>query len=561
MSSVGSTSAKERNNQMEELKRLREEYENEKAEDTKRHKREVARLQETYNKKMDEMREAQQEAQENASEKFREVLTRRDEKNIESTENLRRMYSEQIKRKMTENEEMKKSLVDSYENQLKKDERISQQQRDSLVTNFRNSLNERDRNFDEYATNARETMQNSLKERTEKLNDMHKKQLDDVRDQRDEDVAEIAKAKSEEKSYLQNKIREMEKTYLSENAKREGGWMKTYQNQEVDKNNTLYEKDQSAQDDRKFMQAEYRDRVDEKQSEIQQNWENLRDQVKERSDNEVSSLKHELNRARHDTALENISNNRLTNLDRKNLVQSYENRMRSLEAEKAGIIDVAKEHVKEKVLDTVDKTQKLLQSANHDHRLQQNLTVHQAEEDHDQLVNNYEARLHHAETRGDQRMKTLYKATTDVQKNQLRAYDENLNKMKVNYEENLINQREIHDGSLAEVRSRMEKRLQDTLIKGQDKLERVVDNYQAQIEKLKLERDDEIKKLSETSVSKDKQREKEFRMQQDEIISKYETRIAAQEEYHRKDMDRLEKRHQEQMATLAARLNAFSKKA
>lgn len=557
-SSIG---ASDRARQTDELRRSREEYEQREAEAAKKQKRDLRRLQEKHNQELAETKEVYEGRLDGVREKSRETLNQRDANHRAQVDQIREMYHEQLRRKTEDSEQDQKTLRSATDAEKNKMKSIAEQQRNELEVNFRTALNDRDREFAEHSENTRAQLKKSLIERTEKLNKKHENELSAVTSDRDRKVVDQQNSSSKQQAYLRDQIKDMDRRHRSEKARIEENWTSVVRDQAALNENMLENRNSLLAAERESQRSEYRQRIEDEGIRNEQLRENLKNDVTDRLNHQVRSAKYEARRNEGEKIQNDLTNNRLRKVERENLVQSYEARMRDLERRNEGTREDAMGMANKRIEEAVTKSDRLMQHVNRRNRLNQDMLVQRNREDRANVEQQTKAKLEANRERTDQQVGLIKKVSNESQLFQQRYYEKNLDQLKSSYADQLAAQREAQMETLSKIRIGMEEKLQSQQAKNDVKLDNLTRNYEEKIASLQESHKNEMARLQENYESRLQQRDKSHRFENEQTGQKYEGRMAQLQEEHQREMDRMQKRHQESLADVANKMSYLKKKA
>lgn len=254
-----------------------------------------------------------------------------------------------------------------------------------------------------------------------------------------------------------------------------------------------------------------------------------------------------------------VANRRIRDLERRDIIHQYEDRMSLVEKEKRDIFDEAKQDREQKISEVIDRQNKIMQNTNQGHRQDMNLINTRNREDRGMLVTNNQNQVEHVKDRAGLQVKRILEATNKNTIAQEKVHRESIDQAKADYQDSLAAQRDSQTGNLEKSTSIMEGRLRDLELRHQNKLDGVKSFYDTKIEKMQDEHKKELAKLDELNQQKAKQSEKAHKLDLESQGQRLESKVGQMEEMHQKELERQEKRHQEQMNSLARQVSYYKK--
>ncbi len=540
---------------------VREEYQDKEVKNAKKQAQELKRLRQKQSEELSRLTESFNEQIQELRNKNKEILSERDENNQKQVDQVRQLYRDQFKSKAEKAEEERRAQKEAYSGEMNKQKLVTQQQKEIMKKNFDSSLKEKDRALEETSENSIEGLQDQLKKRTDQLNEKHAKELTRMREDRDQGVYEQSSDKKDLKSKYANELADLKRKQSQDAGKREDRWMSIYQNEQRKYGNLLNENQGTLRAEREEQAEKLANKMGQKREKIQADYETFKDEITDRTETQLRGAKLKAEELRLGRTADLVTDKKMRELDRRNLQTDYENKYQDLYKQRDQIYDV----VNAKALENIEKIKKesdrMLSENNFKNQSERQLKDTQSKEDRHQLVRQFEQEMDHTVTQGDKTYKRLVHETTQAQKIQGRYYAENLDQLKQSYAEHLQDQREKQLENLRDISTRMEKKFREQTSGLSQKIEEVTQNYEVKLDELKQGHQDQVKRLNMVFEQRAKDREKAIHTEKQAIEMKYESRLALQEDLHSKEIDRLEKKHQEQMSTLASRMNAINKKA
>lgn len=558
---MSSIDASERRSSTDEIRRIREEYEQKAAENAKRKNKEIKAQSKNHQQELAELRDTYESQLQEVREKQGKALSQRDQKHQADVEQLRRMYLDSITRKTEDNQLTKKAMTDTFEQELGTTKRVHDEQKRNLQESFKKSVGERDQALTNTLERSREEMRTAIEQRADKLRQAHAREMQSVQADRnrqvtqaDSDVRRILDATKSEvrdlKAEKEAQIRDRENRNVSNLRFAEDKFQKIadLQNMELQQQSKRLNQD-SAQ------------RLRATQDQMQENNNQLREQVNSRIDNQLRAAEADARQAKQDQVLQAIASQRIRNLEREDLVGSYEDRFKSLEKNRLESHQAGQAEARRKIEEAVRMNEKLVREASRDARVKQNVIVQQNREARAGMEAMFTGQIDELKERSDKRVRNIVADANATQATQAKAFDENLEMMRARYLDNLQAQREAQLEQLKDMQIRMEKRMRETEAGLHKKVENINRHFEGEIAKLEDSKRDLQRSLERENATRLRNRDKAAKMEQESLTMKYESRLGQLQELQRQELERQEKRHQEQMASLAARANANLKKA
>lgn len=558
---MSSISSSDRARQTDEIRQAREEYQNSEAETARRNKAEKKRLQELHEQEIKRLRTEYDRQIDSMRNKHKDTLTARDQQHLEQMDKIKGLYLEQNRRRTEDAEVNRQAQKKAYQGEIDSLKKTTEQQKEVLTRNFRESMQERDEQFGEFQNRAQSTITKSIEERTQKLNEKHENELGAVIEDRDRKVADLSQQKAELQAHSRREMKEKDRLHGREKTRLNDHFAKVHSAQEELHNSLFAGRDEMLRAERENTREQYNKALEDKLQKMDAAHEQLRNQVDERMDSQIRSLSHELHKSKTDRVAETISNRRLRDLERKNILNATHERVEDLEKQKTQIVEVVNDQARQKVDNVLRRADQIVSETNRNNRLKANLQDQQSRESRAQLEFELKNRVEQVQDRAETRLRRMQNITNDQVVEQQKYHEKNVDLLKTNYTETLAAQREAQMQVIQDVRMRAEQRLREQEVKATRKLEEAVANYEAKLEKMQEEHRQEKTRMNQIFEQRMAQREKGFKNDQESLAMKYEAKLAQSNEVRQKELERVERRHQEQMVSLANRVKYFDKKA
>lgn len=556
---MSSVSAADRKSQAEDLRTQREESQNREIEETKKHKKEIKRLLETQDKQVSELKENYSNQLDSLMKKSSEQLSERDQKNQAKIEQLRSMYLDSLKKKTEDSEGRRIAEAETYKGQVLKQRQVADQQKELLVRNFEGAIQNKDKEFYQLSQESRDEMKEAINKQSKKQGDLQQNEIKRIVEDRDRRILEKDRNYDSTRNMYENRLKET-KQLDEQNLKRhDNNWRQTYNNKTGEMSALLAGKGEELKMEQENLQGKYSKKLDSKLKALDDARDVLREQGANRIDREVRSLENENSRLRSKQIVEASNIKRIRDLEKAHVIQDYETRMGKLEDTNKNQLEHGREVNQRKVAEVLYKNDDLLAETNRRHRSDINFVNERSRESRDVVERETQGELKHLGERTDNRVKQIQKATTLAQRVEQKQHNENVGALKDSYAESLTNQRLAQMDQLKETYERMENRVKGTQEKLTQKLDETVTNYESKIANLEDKYKKEIKKQAETLENREKSREKAHQMEIKAGEAKVDIKLGQLQDNHEKEIDRLQRRHQEDMASLAQKLSYYRK--
>ncbi|GIL17502.1 MAG: hypothetical protein BroJett040_12530 [Oligoflexia bacterium] len=553
---MSSVTAKERSSQTDDIRRIREEYEKKEADSTKRKNKELRTQSERYQKDIDTLEQRHDQELSDLRNKHSELISQRDEKHQNDIKEMREVYVNTLARKSEESQRAREEMQNTYRSDVDKQKQIAEQQKQLLAKGYEQSTNERERTFNHFVDNANKEVKKTIEDRTDKLKRRHQDEMTALQKDRDMRVGNLERVLDETKKTYKRDTVERKLNEMDQARAKDEHWKNVLNTEQHSHSKILEDQEKSLAAHKKWLGQDYREKIEQKQRDMDESNDNFRVKVMENIDKRVRAAKADKEQARNDRLIDMMTNRRIHNLEKEHLIKQHQDRVEALEKERGEIYSEANDHADKKIQEILHRNERLIQDVNRSNKIKQNVLVTQSKEDRDFMKFNHQNQLDQLSQSSEGRVKKIVKITDENQRVQQKYHENNLESLKNKYMENLQNQREVALEQLKDLYLRMEKRLKDTESTLQKKYDSMTEFYEGKIaqmeEKQQAEKQDIIKEYEIRS----KNREKEVKMQTDSLEMKYQNKLAQVEEAQRKELERQERRHADQLQTVTNRAAA-----
>jgi len=557
---MSSVTSADRGRQTDELRSQREDYENREAEEAKRHRKELKRLAEKNDQDTEKLKQNYEQEISDIRNRSNDAITERDQANQAKIDQLRNMYLQQVRQKSDDVDSKRQENDNALKDQLKKERVANEQQKNLLKTNLENEISEHDRAYQDMATRSRDEMRNSLNKTESRLNQAHGKEMQALTEDRDREMAAKDHEVREARASYTDRSKDLERQKDYQVSQVDNNWRNAYNQQEAKTSEILKGNAQEL----KLAQDHVRDRYDQtlqkKLNALDDAHRILKEQSENRIENQVRSAKSENQRLKNQNLVDSMSQKRINDLERSHLVENYEDRFQQLNEQKQGLVQNNLDRTSDNMQKVKDQAEHLISDADRKHHMEQITTKEQNQEHLAQLQIANQERVDHVSNRSENRVNRLMKSTTQAQIAEQKQHEANVGALKDSYQDRLALQREAQMDQLKDTYLRMDKRVKDIQDKDTKNLEATVNNYEDKIAKTKEFYEGELKKQQDAFNSRTVATTKAHQTEEKSSEMKFDAKIAQLQAEHDKEIDRLEKRHQEQMATLDTRLSYYRKK-
>jgi DNA anti-recombination protein RmuC len=215
----------------------------------------------------------------------------------------------------------------------------------------------------------------------------------------------------------------------------------------------------------------------------------------------------------------------------------------------------------ERISNVLRTNQNLLRSADRESKSQVNLMNARHREDRETILTNAQDQKVQVSNQAESRVRKVIDLQNKNNEQMGRYYTDSLDTMKGNYLEKMDQSREENLNERISLSKEMTQRFRNLEGNFNNKLEQTVKSYETKLSDLKDTQARELKRLETVYAQRVSDRDKMARLEKESVTQKYEAKIVQSNESHTDQLDRMNRRHQEDMQNLAVKVNSYNRKA
>lgn len=548
MSSVGS--ADKRASQDEALRRARDTYQEKETDQAKSHAAELKRMTEAHRAEMREMEEVHAKQMEDLKAKTRDVLSERDMRYQKEMEDLRGMHANQVRRQASEADNRLQKAQDTAKATIDHTNIVKDQQRDVMARQYEEQISDGKRRYEEMSTKSREMGQEAAATQRERLNRQHEKEIDLISADRDRTRAQAQKDYEGLRKAKDTQFRDFEQAKNFEVDRITQTYETNLRESNTSHNDSLDRAREDMQAGVQKNRERYEKALEDREKENHLSTQAFKSDISDRINDRLNNGKAENTHLRNELTRQQVRMNRQKNREVDNVRTAMQANVNELEDKRLETLDAANAKSKQEVDHIQKQSSDILNRTN---RFYQDKIVsdrNAADDRHDRTKMNLEKRLQLSEINADDRANKLM-AINEREEENLRNF----------FDKSSVAQRENFASSLRELRD-TNKRDQDTMIqnftrqandremKYQTKLTDTTNKYESQLQQVKEEN---AKMLQEQQAISNKEKKVIVDQKNGEIqrqASQFENRIAKLEETHKREVDAMNRRHDDSITTM-----------
>ncbi len=545
MSSVNSASG--RNDQNDEIRKMREDYRKKEAELIKKQNKEIAALNQKHDEELGKAEKQHASDLGVSREKTQEAITQRDAKYQKEIEDLRKMQAKQLERLTAENQvkiETQRSTSDSE----KGDATLAKNDREQdLLKKYNQQASQYENKFADQVQTLRQDEAESINHQKEMLNKKHEAETNQMRDERNRRVAALESENRELYSTSSQRIKDQEVRHFADNRRMQDAHMATMRKEEMAQNQMNDENREGYQESVRDLRSRFAKEHDREVASGNSDREKFHSDVSGRIDGQVNRLEHELVQARDQNVLQETKSNAKNNREMRNLQDSYQTKYDILDKNKQQILDEANDRIAAKVKVVHGETDKQMATNTRYYIDQMEVGNFKNRQAREQMETDFAARQKYQEAQGNSRVDKIRGESQNAEIELKSNFDMNTEVQKAGFEEKkkdiVYNLEKDKNSSL----SRLHNQALKQEVESQQTLASVVNKYEKRISEMsdQILRERRLRDNHERQVLKGLNREHETEMES--LQMKYEDRAKQVEVAHNRDLKDVDRRSQQKL--------------
>lgn len=558
---MSSISSSDRARQDERIRQTREEYENRESENTKKRKAEIQRLEQRHHDEIKNITEEYESRIAELKDRSRETLTERDFANAKKIDEVRQTYRESLRNKMEDAYNSREEMKASYEGAISKQKEISESQKRNLLGQLNSEIDGRDQRFVATIEENRTKAQKAVQENARKMNEAHEKERDAILNSHSETLRSKDRGAHEMRKSYESRLKQTERQREADNAR----WSQKYSdyvvNSQEEYGDNLEIKQTIMNQERAAIRDKFENALEQKTAQMDNQNQDFRDTVNDRINGQVRSRDSQIQRLNGKLNNEISKNERLRGIERRNLTEAYEKRLHLSDEQRENAVDRMKEINNERIGKVLDENTKLVRHIDRDNKSKTSLMSSRHREEKENLILTHKDQVTQIANNADSRVKKVIDLTNRNQDQLGRYYAESLDTMRENYGQQMESVREKNSADHTALNKVMTERFRNMESGFNAKLEQTVKSYEDRILRMKEDQDRELKRIEKMYATRLGDREKSEKMEKESLQMKYEAKLAQLNESHQDQLDRMNRRHQEDMQNLSVKMSSYSRKA
>ncbi len=548
--SSSSSSANDRSSSTDETRRVRESYQQKEAETAKKQGQQIRRLTEAHQAEVEALKDQHTREVEDMKGKTRDLVSRRDMQYQKEIDDIRDMHQKQVQRLASDSQDRLARTETGLKDELQQTERTTDTQKKLMQTNYEDQLKGRDMALDEFSSRARDGQQRATQHQAEVMNKVNDEKYRVLSKDRDERVADLQRSLDVNRRAKDSEIKRLQHQQQLD-IDRLGSKDKITLSEERENSGLMLEQQREALNHgMKETREKFGVEGERQRAEMEKARDELYDKVSQRVDNEVNVLQAKGTRLEGDQSRQRIKTERETARQLSDLRDNMQANIEHLEQARTDTVEMASRRTHHDI-DTVNKSNaQLMHGQNQFYQDKIAMDTLRGDERFDNARLEDQKTLAQTKTSSDNRYEKL-RGSNDIEQAKMRNYFERAAaQMKENFDNTLRDMRDRNKRDQDGLFSQFAKQAQDNDTKFQTKLTDLNNKYERQIAELNEGRIKDIKDEKEVGTRQKTEVAKKADLDIRAQAAQYEYRIGKIEEQHRKEIDSINRRHEETLANL-----------
>lgn len=558
---MSSISSSDRARQDDKIRQTREEYENRETESNKKRKAEMSRLEKRHNEEINRISDEYESRLGALKERNRETITEKDFSNNRKIEEVRQAYRDALKNKMEENYNDREQIRSSYEGELNKQKQVNQSQKENIVGQLNSEISNRDEQYSNSLEENRKKTQDVIRGNARKLNDAHQKEKDTLIAGNETIKMQNMRENNEMKKSYEGRLRDSERRREADNSRWAQKYRDTVVNNRDEYGDNISIKQELMNSERNAIRDKFDNVLAKKTATMDEQNQDFRDTVNERVNTQVRSRDSQIQRLSGKLNNEITKNERLRGIERRNLTEAYEKRLDIVENQREDAVTQMKDLNDERITNVLKTNQNLLRNTDRENKSHVNMLNARHREDRENILMTAKDQQTQTNNQAESRIRKVVDLSNKNNEQMGRYYADSLETMKGNYLEKMDQSREENLSTRIATNKEMTERFRNLESGFNKKLEQSVNSYENKLAELKDTQARELKRLENLYTQRLNERDKLARLEKESVTQKYEAKMAQSNESHADQLDRMNRRHQEDMQNLAVKVNSYNRKA
>lgn len=486
MSSVGSSDGSNSSNRQDEIvRRNREDYRKSESDMVKKHQKELRRLNESHYAELENLKANHGKQLEQVQGASNDAISRRDHQYNQEVEKIRDMNRKAMESQAEETQKQAEALRKAASSEARQQKAQSDARFSKLNSDYAENMEKRDQFFKENIEKTRESQAAALNNNREKIEKAFDKNLDVVKDERNQTVANLQATNEKYRQSAEGRFREQQVRHFGDQQRASDSLLDAVQkerNMRVDSEARLRE---GFEDGLGKMRDRFQKSIGKEEEALRLSRENLQSDVANRSARQIDRLSRENQNMKEANIQDQVRMNHQKNREVDNIAEAYQKNMDSYRQERDEAIrqgnernhnDIAK--VRKELDGQMSETGRFYRGKMEEQNGIQRTAYNNLKTDAD---------LRHEQTKlmADQRVKTIYDSAEDEKQRLTELQGETRLASQRSHQDEMKALRTQLESDKNQAISRMTEQLQKQEVQHADRLNTTIHKYEKQVLALK----------------------------------------------------------------------------
>lgn len=514
------------------------------------HRQELKTLAESYNNKLEQLKEMHGKEMAQIKAELSNMVQEKNRKHSQEVDDIRHIHRLQLEKMAKESDEKIGTM--RYEREVEKQNMKNSQEREREYkdTRYEDTVKKNNEMFEEYASGVREELHKALEkqgERMDKAKQKEVKALTDDRDKRMNDSYNMNKHVTTEKN---REIKKLQRHLHDQHNELTKDFLEKVKNEKVDHAKDIENRREVYKESLKDMRQRYTDALEEERDRTIDTNDGFRSSVEKRLGEKVRDLERRVTQAKEDHAKTEIDLKKKYDVEKRNLRNAFQHNVENFEQQRNEAVEQYKD-VSQKDLKKAKKEFDQMHKVSTEYFKKQ---VDDLKNKKDEISTQKEEELRqqhdHMNMRMEQRVQGVKNAMQNANDKAKNYYDDSLVQLKDVYRENLGDLHENFTTEKNTITTNLRDNMRKSAMKSNQQLINVRNSYDTKVQAMTEMNERKLRTLKWEHDRLLKEQTKEAKINLDMKDVQYNSKISQMQEEHVKQIDNLNKKHQEEIGRL-----------
>jgi hypothetical protein len=545
----------------DKLRQAREEYEGREVDAGKRRTAEVKRQQVHQAEELKNLAEEFDQRLNEVKDHNRQVMSEKDFSNNQKIDEVRQVFRESLRNKMEESTRQKEVQKATFEGELGKQKDISKIQRENQASHFKDELKSYDERFAKDITENRKQSKEDVHANVRKLNSSHTKERNALVASHEEALLNQKHNSTEMRKSYEGLIKDSQRKQEGEKSRWSQKLRDTITNDAESYAEDLSVKQELLDSERKVIRNKFDKVLNKKTQEMDEVGQQFRDSVTGRMNSQIGSRDSKIQSLTNHLKNEMAKGERLRGVERKEIINDYEKRIALMKDQQDDLMIHLKDVNEERVEKVSEKSEAVLHRNDRTHKSQVQQEKTSRRQERELTGQQHKDQIEQVSSSAESRVKKILDLSHKTGKNLEKYYSDSMEQMSENYNDHVDLQIEKAVMDRVALNKVMTEKFRGIEGSFNTKLANTKSSYQEAMVKLKENQQKEIKSIESKYSLRFEEKGKLSKLEKETMEIRYESKIAQLNESHQDQLDRMNRRHQEDMQNLTAKMSTYSRKA